>query len=126
MPGYFIGYRDPHCGLPFVTILPRPLAHWYARRKGQDGYRNYLYSSRGYRRLLESNGFKSTEIYIAVPSYNHPRFLVPPKRNVFSYFSKNFNSGQRSRLRQMLQQLLLRVGLLGYLEYSYVILARKA
>jgi SAM-dependent methyltransferase len=45
--GSFIGYPDPHCGLPFVTILPRPLAHWYARRKGQSGYRNYLYTSGG-------------------------------------------------------------------------------
>jgi SAM-dependent methyltransferase len=48
-PGYFVGWPDPHCGLPWVTVLPRRLAQWYARRRGNKGYRNYLYTSRGYR-----------------------------------------------------------------------------
>lgn len=38
VPGYFIGYPDPHCGLPFVTVLPRTLADRFARRKGVVRY----------------------------------------------------------------------------------------
>lgn len=125
-PGYFIGYPDPHSGMPFVTILPRPLAHWYARRKGAaGGYRNYLYSSRGYRKLLEKVGFTRSEFYLAVPSYNHPRFLIPLKGDVFSYYANNFSLGQQGRLRAAIRSLLLKLNVLKYFEYSFAILARK-
>jgi SAM-dependent methyltransferase len=124
--GYFFGYPDPHCGLPFVTILPRPLAHWYAKRRGHSGgYRNYLYSSHGYRKLLSKAGFSQVEIYVALPSYNHPRFLIPIDGGAFSYFSRNFNAVQGGRLRRVLHGLLLRLGILKYCEFSFVILARK-
>jgi SAM-dependent methyltransferase len=123
--GCFIGYPDPHCGLPFVTILPRPLAQWYANRKGNNGYRNYLYSSRGYRKLLEKVGFKEPEIYLALPSYNHPRFLIPLANNIFAYYSRNFTGPQGNRIRRLAHKTLLRLGLLKYLEGSFVILARK-
>lgn len=123
--GYFIGYPDPHCGLPFVTVLPRPLAQWYARRKGASGYRNYLYSSRGYQQLLRRTGFTNIETYLAVPSYNHPRFLIPLRNNVFSYYSDNFTPRKTSRLRALAHRALLRTGVLKHCEYSFVIFGRK-
>ena len=124
--GYFAGYPDPHCGLPFVTVLPRPLAHWYARRRGQkDGYRNYLYSSRGYRQLLEKAGFSNIEIYVALPSYNHPRFLIPLDDGLFSYYLRNFTAPPRNRVKKALQKLFTGLRLLKHCEYSYVIVARK-
>ncbi len=123
--GSFIGYPDPHCGLPFVTILPRPLAHWYARRKGQSGYRNYLYSSHGYRKLLKRTGFRSIEVYLALPSYNHPRFLIPMDSRIFSYYSRTFNPDRRGRLRNLAHGILLKLGILAHFEYSFAILARK-
>jgi hypothetical protein len=131
--GGFMGYPDPHCGLPFVTILPRPLAQWYARRKGASGYRNYLYSSRGYRKLLKKAGFTRLEFYVAAPSYNHPRFFIPLEGNVFSHYVRASGGvrndwhryGSRKRFRKMMHDLLLNLGLLKYLEYSFVILAKK-
>jgi hypothetical protein len=123
--GYFAGYPDPHCGLPFVTVLPRFLANWYATKKGQDGYRNYLYSSRGYRKLLIEAGFTDVALYLALPSYNHPRYFIPSKRNVFSYYSRNFNSAPRKRIWRMVHALLLKLGLLQHFEYSFAIVARK-
>jgi SAM-dependent methyltransferase len=123
--GYLAGYRDPHCGLPFVTILPRPLAQWYARRKGQPGYRNYLYSSRGYRKLFKQAGFRDLDIYLAIPSYNHPRFLIPLNGGLFSHYSRIFNRAPAGSLRRAARNLLLRLGLLKHLEYSFVMLARK-
>jgi len=125
-PGYFIGYPDPHCGLPFVTILPRFAAQWYARKKGvSDGYRNYLYSSRGYRKLLQKSGFKQVEIYLALPSYNHPRFLIPIAGKAFEYYIQNFSSVPSGWLRKALRAVFMKLQILKYLEYSFVILARK-
>jgi SAM-dependent methyltransferase len=124
--GYFAGYPDPHCGLPWVTILPRPLADWYARRKGQtEGYRQYLYSSSGYRKLLESVGFNRIQIYLALPTYNHPRFLIPLEDNTFDYYHQTFGSGQTQSRRNRLGNLLRKAGLLKHCEYSFAILARK-
>jgi ubiquinone/menaquinone biosynthesis C-methylase UbiE len=126
LPGYFIGYRDPHSGMPFVTILPRRLAHWYARSHGQEfGYRNYLYSSRGYRNLLADAGFQDVEVYLAVPSYNHPRFLIPIEGGAAEYYFRNFVTVGGNRLRRLAHSILLNAGILKHLEYSYVILARK-
>jgi SAM-dependent methyltransferase len=124
--GYFAGYPDPHCGLPWVTVLPRPLADWYARRKGhKEGYRNYLYSSSGYRRLLKRAGFRQIKIYLALPTYNHPRFLIPLEDEVFDYYRRTFaSSGRRSR-RQKVLDLIQKTGLLKHCEYSFAIVARK-
>jgi hypothetical protein len=123
--GYFVGYNDPHAGIPYVTVLPRPLAHWYARKKGLNGYRNYVYSSAGYRKLLSHAGFTRFEFYLAIPSYNHPRFLIPLAGNGFSYYSRNFNNIHSGGVRKLLHWLLLKLGVMKYCEYSFVILAGK-
>lgn len=123
--GHFVGHRDPHCGLPWVTVLPRPLANRYAKTRGQDGYRNYLYSSRGYRKLLSEAGFSNVEIYLALPSYNHPRFFIPLNDDLFFYHSRVF-AGSSARLsRRLVSSFLQRVGLLKYVQYSYAIGAWK-
>ena len=122
--GYFVGYADPHCGLPFVTVLPRPLAHWYARRRGQNGYRNYLYSSRGYRKLLRQAGFSRVEVYLALPSYNDPKALIPLDSKIFSYYSRSF-TGSTDRLRDFVRSALLKTGILQHFEYSFAIVAQK-
>jgi SAM-dependent methyltransferase len=124
-PGYFIGYRDPHCGIPFVTVLPRKLAHRYARKKGARGYSNYLYSARGYRRLLKQAGFSEILLYNSLPSYNSPRYLVPLDRSIFKYFEKNFMSPMTHPIKRLLHGFLSAVGLTRYLQYSFTILARK-
>jgi SAM-dependent methyltransferase len=123
---YFIGAPDVHCGLPYVTVLPRRAANWYAKRKGHShGYRNYLYSARGYRKLLENAGFKSVEPYIAAPSYNVPRFFLPMDETVFSYFSENFNSVRSGRLGKTGHSILARLGLLKYVQNSFALIAKK-
>ncbi len=123
--GYFSGDPDPHCGLPFVTILPRRIANWYANKRGQQGYRNYLHSSRGYRKLLERVGFRDLEFYIASPSYNHPRYLIPLKGGSFPFYAVNAGVRQMGWLRRTGRGALRLTGLLKHLEHSYIILARK-
>ena len=126
VPGYFIGYRDPHCGIPYVTVLPRPMAQWYARRKGGSGYRNYLYSSRGYRKLLRQAGFTHIDLYAAIPSYNDPRFLIPLEGQEFRHYVRCFeNPAGTGLLRRIIKETLLKANLLQHLTYSFAIIARK-
>ena len=123
--GSFVGYNDPHLPMPWVTILPRPLAHWYARKKGYPGYPNYLYSSRGYRKLLRKVGFAGVECYLPLPDYNHPRYLLPLNNRIYAYYSRNFGSDRKGSLRDFLQGILVNLGIMRHLEYSFAILARK-
>jgi SAM-dependent methyltransferase len=126
VPGYFVGYPDPHCGLPFVTVLPRAMAQRFARWKGASGYRNYLYSSRGYRKLLHSAGFSDVEIYAAIPSYNDPRFLIPLQGREYQHYERCFDSStQTSSWRRALKSTLLKTNLLQHLTFAFAIVARK-
>jgi hypothetical protein len=83
------------------------------------------YSSRGYRKLLQETGFSYVEMYLALPSYNHPRYLIPVEQRQFNHFSRTFNAPKPGGLGGMLLGMLNRTGLLKRLQYSYVILARK-
>jgi hypothetical protein len=111
--------------MAWVTVLPRCLADFYARRKGApEGYRNYLYSAAGYTRLLQRAGFAAVDSYLAIPSYNHPKFYVPLKDSVFSYFLRTF-SGDTTGFRRLIRSVMLRLGLAKHLEYSFALLATK-
>jgi LSD1 subclass zinc finger protein len=125
VPGYFTGRPDPRCGLPFVTVLPRRIANWYAKKCGQEGYRSYLYSSRGYQRLLLRAGFSQVELYIASPNHNHPRYLIPFTGGSFPFYAANAGSPQTNWLGRAGRRALRLSGLLKYLERSFIILARK-
>jgi SAM-dependent methyltransferase len=122
----FVGEPDPQCGLPYVTVLPRPLANWYAKWRGHsEGYRNYVYSVRGYRKLLATAGFTDLQFYVVLPSYRSPRLYLPLRENVFSYYHKNFEPLRSGLMATAATWVLSRLGLLKYLQHSFVILARK-
>lgn len=122
-----LGTPDANCGLPYVAILPRPLAAWYARRRGhEDGYRSYTYSAGGYRRMLARSGFAESECYAAIPGYNSPNFYVSLNDNVFSYFSANFDPVRSGLSASAVHWLCGELGVSQYLQNSFVILARKA
>jgi hypothetical protein len=123
---YFIGAPDVHCGIPYVTVLPRPLANWYAKKQGHaEGYRNYIYSMRGYQKLLARAGFRNVQFYLAIPSYNEPRFYVPLRDNVFSHYHKSFNPLRSGRLATCATKTLGALGLLKYVQNSFAILAKR-
>ncbi len=71
---------DGHTGLRFVAWLPRKLADWYSRLRGQGPYRNYLYGKHQYERLLREAGFGQSQFYVPLPGYHHPLEMVPAKQ----------------------------------------------
>jgi SAM-dependent methyltransferase len=73
---YLMG-RPDHNGLPFVGLLPRPLADWVSRWRTGQSFRTYQYSLRGYRRLLGIAGFGHIQFYGDLPQYRHPHFYIP-------------------------------------------------
>jgi ubiquinone/menaquinone biosynthesis C-methylase UbiE len=82
----FLGQHD-HSGLPYTSLVPRPVAsfmlrhsskaHYRTQLNARRQYRTYTYSEPGYRKLLAEAGFGETSSYWADPGYNQPYHLVP-------------------------------------------------
>jgi SAM-dependent methyltransferase len=90
---YWLGKKDPHSGLRWVTLLPRWLARHYSQfRRGKD-YRECLYSYHEYQRLLHSVGFSQIRIYSSFPSFRNFSHMFPLKKNnaVQCYLDRCFN-----------------------------------
>jgi len=123
---YFLGANDPHVGVPWVTILPRAIANRVMKRVAGRRYDNYLYGSRGYRRLLRKAGFTTSDVFVAKPSYNDPQSLVPIAGPVAKYFFHAIDAQPRSRIRRIIQYLASWCDLLGDIQYAFVIIGRKS
>jgi len=94
---YFLGTRD-HGGLRYTSLMPRALAGWVARMRCGVSYRTYTYSYRGYRALLKQAGFRAPTMFIAVPNYRDPRFIVPADDDrAITYLVRRYASYLRRR-----------------------------
>jgi SAM-dependent methyltransferase len=69
--------KDGHTGLRFVPWLPRILASLYSRICGKGPYRNWLYSSGQYAKLLRGVGLDRAEFHVPLPGYHHPVWMCP-------------------------------------------------
>jgi SAM-dependent methyltransferase len=117
---YFRG-AIPHDELPYVAVMPRWLAdivtHW---RRGTS-YRTWIYSARGYKRLLQDAGFTGIEFFAALPTYHQPEEAVPLDRDdVIRHYL-----GTDSRLKRVALDSLATVGLLGQTVNSFYIAAER-
>jgi len=66
-----------HGELPFVGLFPRRLSNFVTKLVQGKEHRTYIYSLRGYRRLLRQAGFDRNDFYLPYPSYHHPSYLIP-------------------------------------------------
>jgi SAM-dependent methyltransferase len=83
-PGFYL--RDPHTKIPYTCILPRPLANRYALSHGfKDGYRTYVYSSWGYKKMLTEAGFTQVEFHYPQPNYRNPATIFSNQPEVKGY-----------------------------------------
>jgi SAM-dependent methyltransferase len=84
-----------------------------------------LCSRRRYGALLRQAGFSVADCYLALPSCQQPRFLVPFEQRVWSYYSKTFGTGSQTGLRGLAREMLVRSRLLQSTEQSFVFIAIK-
>lgn len=83
---YFLGTRD-HNGMRYTSVLPRALANLACRLRQGRSYRTLTHSYSGYTRLLDEAGFQLPRMYLAVPNYRDPKFIVPADDNhAIGYF----------------------------------------
>jgi SAM-dependent methyltransferase len=122
---YFLGAKDPHIGVPWVTILPRAMASWLTRRSIGRRYDTYLHGSGGYLRLLQEAGFTGVQVFIAKESYNNPESIVPVTGPPSQYFFRSIDVEPQSVGRRLVQAVAARLGLLGQMQYAFVVIGNK-
>lgn len=130
----FRGMED-HSGLPYTSLMPRPLADWWCRRRprgfrsgGNLGYRTYTYSLPGYRKLFREAGFRRVLAFQAWNGYNDPRVLLPlaDRESVLQFLRNTARIERRTgwrRLKWRVLELLARTPLwsLGASHYVFVV-----
>jgi SAM-dependent methyltransferase len=81
--------RDPHSKLKWTSILPRHFANIYAKKHKQKNYRTYIYSYRGYKKLLKKAGLGIDKTYFPQTSYREPDYIYSDDSEVKNYLYKN-------------------------------------
>jgi hypothetical protein len=118
--------RDPHSKLKWTSILPRPIADAYVQRKGfGKGYQTYIYSSCGYKRMLERAGFETSKFYYPYTSYRDPTYIYsndwPIRKFLFNGYLKQIFTGKWVSFLRMLSVVRLDRTFLS----SFIIFATK-
>ena len=73
---YFLGYKEEHIGLRFISLLPRWLANAYHRiRRGKD-FRALTHSRAALERMLRKCGFAEMTWLFVHPSYRRTRLAA--------------------------------------------------
>ncbi|HDZ76843.1 MAG TPA: methyltransferase domain-containing protein [Candidatus Omnitrophica bacterium] len=119
---YLTGYPDDHVNIKFVTFLPRFLADIITKIKRGFSYRTYVYSSIGYKNILQKSGYKKLKFYGAFAHYIAPYAVIP--FNLIKNFKGLIGSGGGKRLKLFLKA--LPRFLMKYLSPSFVIIAGKS
>lgn len=98
-----------HSGLPYTSLLPRPLARWVCahshayRSQFNVGYRTYTYSYGGYRKLFRRAGLEVEQSWVCTQGYNHPEKMVPLDRAAIRFSTCRRPQGRLRRLARRLE-----------------------
>ena len=109
---YFLGYKEEHTGLRFISLLPRRIARVFHRHfKGQD-FRALTHSRPGLEKMLKACGFAKTEWFAVYPSYRNCRYATSlTGQGGLKFILRNFLSDGSSiqhALLKMLSPILLK------------------
>lgn len=120
---YFKGSPEDHIELPYISLLPRPLADVYARRRRGRPYRTHTHARGGYRKLLQQSGYERIRFYCPHPNYRIPRLVFPLEDH--DAMLRLVAPPDSSAPRRILMRVLSTLGILELLPNSYLILASK-
>jgi ubiquinone/menaquinone biosynthesis C-methylase UbiE len=73
---YFVGYKEEHTGLRFISLLPRRLANSYHKYRRGNEFRALTHSHRGLTKMLRKCGFQNTKRFLVFPSYRNCRYAA--------------------------------------------------
>jgi SAM-dependent methyltransferase len=135
----FLGSRD-HSGIPYTSLVPRPIAslmlrhtsgsHYRTALNAKREYRTYTYSERGYRKLLAEAGFAEVSCRWADPGYNQPCNLIPTDvagwvEEHWTYLLDHPGRAPSRTWRRRLKRAFARTPLLTFVLPEFLLIAAK-
>ncbi len=127
----FLGAKDPHANLQFVSFLPRKIADIISIACFNRKYVNWLYSFDGIRSLLKEAHFSKVDLYMCFPDYRFPERIIPYNgefRNfvpsIFSNNSKGTKTVKRY-LAKIIEVVLFKILKAKYLSPSIIAVGYK-
>jgi hypothetical protein len=81
----FLGAKDRHAGIRFVSVLPRRLSDAISMTQLGRPYRSWLYSFASLKRLMNEAGFSRVDLYMCFPDYRYPERIIPFGRKIANY-----------------------------------------
>lgn len=120
---FFVGTPDPHIWIKFVPVLPRIVSDAVCRLKIGDRYRPYIYSHRGYRKLLAQAGFREVEMFTVYPSYHDPKEILSLESKSELFVENTWVT--RNPLSAAVKKIMVGFDLLKYFSHNYIMFARN-
>lgn len=68
--------KTSHIPIKYIDLVPRFLANLISLNKRGKKFKEYIYTKRGYKKLLKSTGFNHLEIFAAIPTYQKPKKII--------------------------------------------------
>lgn len=96
---YALGRPDHHSGLPYGSLLPRPLANLWSIARTRVPYRTYTYTCAGHRRLMRDAGFEDVRFLGLTPGYSHLRRILPYGNAFARWTTPGANGSLSQRIR---------------------------
>jgi SAM-dependent methyltransferase len=123
---HFLG-KTYHGEIPFTPLLLKPLSNIIYKFARKQPYETYLWTKRGYIKLLKASGFTDIKFYYAFPDYKRPRFIASSSKNniISKYLNKTFYNNPQLQKAQYLVKLMDKLGLLGLFSPAFFIKAKK-
>jgi SAM-dependent methyltransferase len=127
-------FEDPHQHLPFMCVLPRPLAHLTSYLMRGKPYDTPIYSYWGFINLLKKTGFKKIKAYFPFINYQYPAAVLDLDKNETltdehvknireKYVKLGVDKGVNSKITY--SKLILKLGLTKLFIKSFIFFAEK-
>lgn len=126
-PLYFYNVKDPHTKRLYTAVVPRFVAHLLMRLHGaKHGYRNYIYSLGGYKRLFGRAGLVVEKLFLPIQSYREPRFMIDAADSAAlnALVKDNFGGLYHWKIAAVLK-LAHHLGLFKYMSHSFGFILKK-
>jgi ubiquinone/menaquinone biosynthesis C-methylase UbiE len=130
---YFMGYREEHTGLRYISLLPRRLAKAYHKYRRGEEFRALTHSRRGLTKMLRKSGFSNSKWFFVFPSYRNCKYAASLEGTAAIKFLLNNSLSHRSAwpsvfLRtgsKVISRIRLFLKLLSFFSPSWIIFASQ-
>lgn len=125
----FLGKKETHSNLRFVTVLPCLAARYYSKMRRRMNYRCANFSNIKLRNILKDTGFVKEDFYYPIPSYQNLRYLSKlENRAVYLFLLKMLGSYPKFSLLYSMAGFLLSFFPLSILKFfwpDFCVLAKR-